>query len=76
MKTSKRNKMNQRWHGMVTRSDTLTRTFLSIGKKNGVSEELLVEVLDLLMKHQYLAMGDRIHVRSQLDRIISMHEGE
>ena len=76
MTASKRNKMNERWSGVAARSDTLTKTFLSIGKKNGVSEELLVEVLDILMKHQYLAKGDRIHVRSQLDRIISMHEGE
>jgi hypothetical protein len=68
--------MVRKWEVVTAGSDALTKTFLSIGKKRGVSEDLLLDVLDLLMKNQYLAKGDRIHVRTQLKRMIQMHEGK
>jgi len=76
VRTSKRNKMDTKWKVVTAGSDALTETFLSIGKKRGVSEDLLLEVLDLLTENQYLAKGDRIHVRTQLKRMIQMHEGK
>ena len=60
--------------GVTVRPDALTKTFLAIGKKNGVSKDLLLDILELLMKNQYLAKGDRTHVRSQLRRLILKHE--
>ncbi len=76
VRTSKRNKMGRKSPGVTVPPDALTKTFLTIGKKNGVGKNLLLEILELLMKSQYLAKGDRTHVRSQLRRLILKHEGK
>ena len=55
--------------------DNLKKIFLRLGKEKGLDEPLLKEVLDHLVKSQYLAKGDRTHVTGQLRRILEKHEG-
>jgi hypothetical protein len=54
--------------------DDLRKIFLRLGKEKGLDESLLEEVLDHLVKSQYLAKGDRTHVTVQLRRILEKHE--
>ena len=53
----------------------LRKVFLKLGKKKGLEESLLSEVLDHLVKNQYLSKGDRTHAKNQLRRILEKHEG-
>lgn len=56
--------------------DSLKELFLSLGKKNGVHEELLEEVLDILVKNQFFGKGDRAHIQAQLRHLIRSYEAE
>lgn len=54
--------------------DDLKKIFLRLGKKKGLDDSLLKEVLDHLVKSQYLAKGDRTHVTVQLRKILEKYE--
>jgi hypothetical protein len=56
--------------------DSLRELFLTLGKKNGVKEELLEEVLEILVKNQFFSKGDRGHIQVQLRRLISSFEAD
>ena len=55
--------------------DDLKKIFLRLGKEKGLDDSLLKEVLDHLVKSQYLAKGDRTHVTVQLRKILEKYEG-
>ena len=55
--------------------DDLKEIFLSLGKEKGLDISLLEEVLEHLVKRQYLAKGDRTHVTVQLRKILEKYEG-
>jgi len=55
--------------------DDLKKIFLRLGKGKGLDDSLLREVLDHLVKSQYLAKGDRTHVTVQLRKILEKYEG-
>ena len=56
--------------------DSLRELFLTLGKKNGVKEELLEEVLEILVKNQFFSKWDRGHIQVQLRRLISSFEAD
>lgn len=53
--------------------DLLIAEFLKQGKKQGLDEKLLREVLAHLLVNQFHPAGEREHIRSQLQRIIKQH---
>jgi len=55
--------------------DDLRKIFVRLGKENGLDGSLLNEVLDHLVKSQYVSKGDRLHVTTQLRRILEKYEG-
>ena len=55
--------------------DDLKEIFFSLGKEKGLDSSLLEEVLEHLVKSQYLAKGDRTHVTVQLRKILEKYEG-
>tara|TARA_Y100000748_G_scaffold299053_1_gene295267 strand:+ start:2651 stop:2833 length:183 start_codon:yes stop_codon:yes gene_type:complete len=55
--------------------DDLRKIFVRLGKEKGLDDSLLNEVLDHLVKSQYVSKGDRIHVANQLRRILEKYEG-
>ena len=55
--------------------DDLKEIFLSPGKEKGLDISLLEEVLEHLVKSQYLAKGDMTHVTVQLRKILEKYEG-
>ena len=55
--------------------DDLKEIFLRLGRKKGLDDSLLKEVLDHLVRSQYLAKGDRTHVTVQLRKILEKYEG-
>ena len=51
----------------------LREEFLSHGKKQGLDESFLNQVLDYLMKKQFFPAGERESIRNQLSKMISEH---
>ena len=54
--------------------DGLKELFFELGKKKGLSEDLLSEVLIYFVKNQYVKQGDRDHIRNSLRRLIERVE--
>ena len=54
--------------------DGLKELFFKLGKKKGFSEEFLSEILEFLVRNQFLQQGDREHIRNNLRRIIEKGE--
>ena len=53
--------------------ELLTSEFIKHGKKQGLSEALLREVLEHLLKNQFYPAGERGNIRADLQRIIKRH---
>tara|TARA_B110001452_G_scaffold219197_1_gene191166 strand:+ start:758 stop:943 length:186 start_codon:yes stop_codon:yes gene_type:complete len=53
--------------------ELLLSEFLKNGKKQGLDESLLREVLDHLMANQFYPAGERGNIRSELLRILKTH---
>jgi len=53
--------------------ELLTSEFIRHGKKQGLSEALLRDVLDHLLKNQFYPAGERASIRADLQRIIKLH---
>ena len=54
-------------------AELLVKEFLMHGKKQGLDEELLHDVIQHLLKNQFLPAGEREHVRIQLQKLIKNH---
>ena len=57
----------------MAETDLLTKLFLQEGKKQGLDEELLQEVLSLLVRDQFIPQGKRSSVQAELERIVKLH---
>ncbi len=55
---------------IVSDRDLLREIFIRNGKREGLSEELLNSVLDLLIERQFVPAGERGNVRHQLERML------
>jgi hypothetical protein len=51
-------------------ADLLTELFLQEGRKQGLDEELLREVLILMIRDQFIPKGKRSSVQSELERLV------
>jgi hypothetical protein len=54
-------------------AELLVNEFLIHGKKQGLDEKLLHEIIQHLLKNQFLPAGEREHVRIQLQKLIKNH---
>ena len=54
----------------MTDRDLLREIFIRNGKRQGLSEELMNSVLDLLIDRQFVPAGERGNVRHQLERLL------
>ena len=54
----------------MTDRDLLREVFIRNGKREGLSEDLLNSVLDLLIDRQFVPAGERGNVRHQLERLL------
>lgn len=57
----------------MAEADLLTKLFLQEGKKQGLDEELLQDVLILLVRDQFIPQGKRSSVQAELERIVKHH---
>jgi len=55
---------------MTLIENSLSSIFLRIGEENGLDENLLNEIFDLLMEYQYTTDGNRDQVKAQLRKIL------
>jgi len=53
--------------------ELLVSEFIKHGKKQGLSEALLRDVLDHLLANQFYPAGERHNIRNQLQRVIKQH---
>ena len=54
----------------MAETDLLYSTFLSEGKKEGLSEILLKEIFEELQRTQYVPAGERETIRARIKKII------
>ena len=54
-------------------ADLLTELFLQEGRKQGLDEELLREVLALMIRDQFIPKGKRSSVQSELERLVKLY---
>jgi hypothetical protein len=54
-------------------AELLVNEFLIHGEKQGLDEKLLHDVIQHLLKNQFLPAGEREHVRIQLQKLIKNH---
>jgi len=54
----------------MTDRDLLREIFIRNGKRQGLSEELMNSVLDLLIDRQFVPAGERGNARHQLERLL------
>jgi hypothetical protein len=55
---------------MTDVESSLNSIFLKIGEKNGLNEDLLNDVFNLLMEYQYTTDGNRDLVKGQITKIL------
>jgi ADP-heptose:LPS heptosyltransferase len=53
--------------------ELLISEFLKNGKKQGLDEELLRQVLQHLIANQFYPAGEREHIRTELLRLLKKH---
>ena len=51
-------------------ADLLREEFLRHGRKQGLPDEFLLKVLDLLLRNQFYPAGERDHIRQELLRLV------
>ena len=54
-------------------ADLLTELFLQEGSKQGLDEELLIEVMRLMIRDQFIPKGKRSSVQSELERLVKLY---
>ena len=57
-------------------ADLLREEFLRHGRKQGLSDEFLVKVLDFLLRNQFYPAGERDHIRQELMRLVKEQRGD
>ena len=67
-------------HGYLKKSvadgDLLEETFLRVGEKNGLDRKILIKILEILDRDKFLPMGQRTHVKTDLEKAIRKYIGE
>jgi hypothetical protein len=51
----------------------LQEEFLSQGRKQGLDDSFLIQILDYLMDNQFVPAGERESIRNQLFKMIREH---
>jgi hypothetical protein len=57
-------------------TDLLREEFLRHGRKQGLSDEFLLKVLNFLLRNQFYPAGERDHIRQELMRLIKEQKGD
>ena len=60
----------------VAEGDLLEETFLRVGEKNGLDRKILTQILEILDRDKFLPMGQRTHVKADLEKAIRKYIGE
>lgn len=54
----------------------MEETFLRVGEKNGLDRKILTQILEILDRDKFLPMGQRTHVKADLEKAIRKYIGE
>jgi hypothetical protein len=57
-------------------TDLLREEFLRHGRKQGLSDEFLLKVLNFLLRNQFYPAGERDHIRQELMRLVKEQRGD